>query len=59
MEQCDGVMLGTSISHNAGPCDGMSRSITTEGKNGVVECGGASESRSGNRQHSNEAHYRA
>lgn len=42
VEECDGVMLGTSISHNAGPCDGMSRSITTEGKNGIVERGGGS-----------------
>ena len=39
-ERCDGVMLGTSESHNAGLCADMSRSITTEGKNGIVEFGG-------------------
>lgn len=33
----DGVMLGTSKQFNAGLCEEMSRSITTEGKNGVVE----------------------
>lgn len=38
-EQCAGVMLGTSERFNAGPCEEMSRSITTEGKNGVVEWG--------------------
>lgn len=32
-------MLGTSERFNAGPCEEMSRSITTEGKNGVVEWG--------------------
>lgn len=36
-EQADGVMLGTSEQFNAGLCEEMSRSITTEGKNGVVE----------------------
>lgn len=36
-EQCAGVMLGTSERFNAGLCEQMSRSITTEGKNGVVE----------------------
>ncbi len=40
-EQCAGVMLGTSERFNAGLCEQMSRSITTEGKNGVVEWGGA------------------
>ena len=40
-EQCAGVMLGTSERFNAGLCEQMSRSITTEGKNGVVERGGA------------------
>lgn len=30
-------MLGTSERFNAGLCEEMSRSITTEGKNGVVE----------------------
>lgn len=39
-EQCAGVMLGTSERFNAGLCEQMSRSITTEGKNGVVERGG-------------------
>lgn len=33
----DGFMLGTSEQFNAGLCKEMSRSITTEGKNGVVE----------------------
>ena len=33
-------MLGTSASHNAGLCADMSRSITTESKNGIVEFGG-------------------
>lgn len=32
-------MLGTSERFNAGLCEQMSRSITTEGKNGVVEWG--------------------
>ncbi len=36
-EQCDGVMLGTSEQFNGGLCKEMSRSITTKGKNGVVE----------------------
>lgn len=36
-EQTDGVMLGTSEQFNAGICKEMSRSITTKGKNGVVE----------------------
>ncbi len=37
---CDtvsGVMLGTSEQFNAGALEEMSRSVTTEGKNGVVE----------------------
>lgn len=38
-EQYAGVMLGTSEQFNAGLCEDMSRSITTEGKNGVVEFG--------------------
>lgn len=36
-------MLGTSEKYNAGPLEEISRSITTEGKNGVIEwkkCGG-------------------
>lgn len=37
LEKVDGVMLGTSEQFNAGLCEEMSRSITTEGKNGVVE----------------------
>ena len=37
VEKTDGVMLGISEQFNAGLCEGMSRSITTEGKNGVVE----------------------
>ena len=37
VEKTDGVMLGTSEQFNAGLCAEMSRSITTEGKNGVVE----------------------
>ncbi len=36
-EQCAGVMLGTSERFNAGLCEEMSRSITTKGKNGVIE----------------------
>lgn len=40
VEKVDGIMLGTSEQFNAGLCDEMSRSITTEGKNGVVEWGG-------------------
>lgn len=36
-EQCAGVMLGTSEQFNTGLCEDMSRSITTEGKNGVVK----------------------
>lgn len=39
VEKAHGVMLGTSEQFNAGLCDEMSRSITTEGKNGVVEWG--------------------
>lgn len=37
LDKTDGVMLGTSEQFNAGLCEEMSRSITTEGKNGVVE----------------------
>ena len=33
----DSVMLGTSEKYNAGPLEEISRSITTEGKNGVIE----------------------
>lgn len=36
-EQCDGVMLGTSEQFNGGLYEEMSRSITTKGKNGVIE----------------------
>lgn len=35
--KCDSVMLGTSEKYNAGPLEEISRSITTEGKNGVIE----------------------
>lgn len=49
-ERCDGVMLGTSESHNAGLCADMSRSITTEGKNGIVEFGGGGQLRSSGRK---------
>lgn len=37
LDKTDGIMLGTSEQFNAGLCEEMSRSITTEGKNGVVE----------------------
>lgn len=36
LDKTDGVMLGTSEQFNAGLCKEISRSITTEGKNGVV-----------------------
>lgn len=37
VEKADGVMLCTSERFNAGLCEEISRSITTESKNGVVE----------------------